>query len=106
MNRNNASSHLKNETSWFPARVDADQAAKLLGFQSHDIPILIGEELLTPLGKPAANARKYFARVKIEEFAFDVNWLSKATRALYMHWQKRKGSRSQNDGDDQQSLAA
>ena len=41
-----------------PARIDAMQAARLLGFAEHDIPILVSAKLLTPLGTPAKSAVK------------------------------------------------
>jgi hypothetical protein len=39
------------------------------------------------LGKPAANAPKYFAAMEIVERAADSEWLAKATKALAKHWQ-------------------
>jgi hypothetical protein len=46
-----------------PGRLNTTEAAVLLGFQEHDIPVLIAGKLLTPLGRPAPNAPKYFAAV-------------------------------------------
>ena len=40
----------------YHSRVDGRQAASLLGFQPHDIPVLVAAKLLQPLGKPVANA--------------------------------------------------
>jgi len=83
-----------------PARIDAELTAHVLGFQEHDIPVLISNELLQPLGKPADNARKYFARVEILERAEDTRWLGKATQTLYQHWQDKNASRKSNsDGE-------
>jgi hypothetical protein len=62
----------------------------LLGFAEHDIPILVKAKLLSPLGKPQANAVKYFARVDVEELALDTKWLTRATAALYEHWHRRQ----------------
>ena len=50
-------------------RIDAAEAARILGFQEHDIPVLINSRLLKPLGKPVPNARKYFAAVDVFEKA-------------------------------------
>src|SRR5438477_3440500 len=50
-----------------PARLDVDQVAALLGFAQHDMQILMREKLLQPLGKPAANAPKWFAACTIEQ---------------------------------------
>lgn len=76
-----------------PARLDANQTASILGFQEHDIPPLVKEELLEPLGKPMPNARKYFARVQIMEIAEDKAWLSKATKLISQYWQGKNASR-------------
>lgn len=72
-----------------PARLNSAQVAMLLGFAEHDIPILVKAKLLSPLGKPQANAVKYFARVDVEELAIDTKWLTRATAALYEHWRQR-----------------
>lgn len=77
-----------------PARLDVKQTADILGFQEHDIAPLIREEMLEPLGKPMPNARKYFARVQIMEIADNPAWLSKATKAIYQHWQGKNASRA------------
>jgi hypothetical protein len=65
------------------------QASILLGFNSIDLPVLITKRLLRPLGKPAPNAIKYFARRDIEQLADDSGWLSRATQTMYDHWHKR-----------------
>ena len=48
-----------------PARLHSSEVAGMLGFQDHDIPVLVVARLLIPLGKPAANAPKYFALVDV-----------------------------------------
>jgi hypothetical protein len=70
-----------------PGRVDGRQAASLLGFQPHDIPVLVAAKLLQPLGKPAANAPKYFAACVLEELRCNPDWLDRASRAVSRHWQ-------------------
>jgi hypothetical protein len=77
-----------------PARVNTSEAALLLGFQEHDIALLIAAKLLVPLGKPAPNSPKHFAAVEIVAHAADSEWLSKATKVLAKHWQ-RKNQRKQ-----------
>lgn len=69
-----------------PARLTTGEAAIVLGFQEHDIAPLVAAKLLTPLGKPAPNAPKYFASVDILTAAEDREWLSQATRTLSKHW--------------------
>ena len=75
--------------SMLPARLSAEQAAQLLGFQAHELTILIAAGLLRPLGRPAANAPKFFAIVELEEVRRDTKWLSKATDAVQHRWRKK-----------------
>ena len=77
-----------------PARLNTSEVAILLGFQEHDIAPLVAAKLLTPLGKPAPNAPKYFAAVEIERCAQDPDWLSQATRALAKHWLRKNGEKT------------
>ena len=78
-----------------PGRLTGDQAASLLGFMPHDLPILTKARLLMPLGRPPQQAVKYFSSVEIEKCAKDPDWLNRATRAIYQHWinQNRKRSK-------------
>ena len=61
----------------------------MLGFASHDIPILVKAQLLKPLGSPAPNAPKYFSAVYVEGLTKDTVWLSKATKAVSKHWKSK-----------------
>lgn len=79
-----------------PARLDAAQTATLLGFQSHDISVLVSSGLLKPLGRPASNSIRYFASVDIDLLREDRDWLDKATRTISRHWQEKNGSRRAN----------
>lgn len=56
-----------------PARLDMEQTADLLGFQKHDIPVLIKAKLISPLGSPAPNAPKWFAFTIVQSVRL---WLS------------------------------
>jgi len=76
-----------------PARLDTNQTAKLLGFAPEHIAILVAHDLLKPLGKPAANAPKYFATVEVEQRAEDSEWLHKATKTLSNHWAHKNRNR-------------
>jgi len=76
-----------------PARLNTSEVAVVLGFQEHDIPVLTVVRLLTPLGKPAPNAPKYFAAVEIIACMENTDWLGKATRAISTHW-LRKNTKS------------
>jgi hypothetical protein len=87
--------NLKSDGS-LPARLTAAQVAQVLGFQEHEVPILVATKHLAPLGKPVPNAIKYFARCEIQELAQDANWLKKATQSVYNYWRdknERKSSR-------------
>ena len=72
-----------------PARLNTSETALLLGFQEHDIALLIAAKLLVPLGKPAPNAPKYFAAIEIVERAANPEWLSSATKAIAKHWRRK-----------------
>lgn len=52
-----------------PARLTAEQAAGLLGFSPHEIPVLMAKGVLKPLGHPAPNAPKYFLTEAMKEVA-------------------------------------
>jgi hypothetical protein len=77
-----------------PGRLNTSEAALLLGFQEHDIALLIAAKLLLPLGKPAPNAPKYFAAAAIIERAADAEWLSSATKQVAKHWLRKNQRRS------------
>lgn len=69
-----------------PRRLNIEQTAWELGFESHDIPILMNAHLIKPLGCPAPNAPKYFAASEIERLGNDVEWLDKASKAIVRYW--------------------
>jgi hypothetical protein len=93
----------------FPARLTAEQTATLLGFQIHDIPVLVAENKLKPLGKPAQNASKHFSLARVTELARDEVWLNKATQCLYDYWRTKNGKknkrREQSTAESEGSLA-
>ena len=76
-----------------PARLDASQTAYLLGFQEHDIRILVSEGLLKPLGNPVQNAIKYFERNDVLAKSDDRRWLDDATEAVGDHWAKQNAQK-------------
>jgi len=55
-----------------PARLTMVQVAAFLGFQPHDIPVLVAAGLLKVLGKPPKSGTKYFAAVEIQNLWSDV----------------------------------
>ena len=57
--------------SWkiVPARLDATQTAWFLGFDPHEVPLLIAAGLLDPLGHPARNSTKVISPRKLGQTA-------------------------------------
>lgn len=78
-----------------PARLDATQAAWFLGFNPHEVPLLITAGLLKPLGHPARNSTKFFATEILEQLRRDEKWLARASDAISAYWRKRN-ARKQN----------
>ena len=72
-----------------PARLNATQAAWYLGFEPHEIAMLVGEGMLTPLGHPARNATKFFATQTLEQLRRDEKWLARATDAIADYWRQQ-----------------
>ncbi len=66
-----------------PARLNADQAADLLGFEKDDLALLARAGLLVPLGNPTVNAVKYYATVDVAAFSEDRDRLDQATAIVY-----------------------
>ena len=79
-----------------PARVMADEAAWILGFSPHDIPVLVSAGLLKPLGHPPASGTKFFATATLLKLRDDLNWLSRASDAIVKHWQTKNARKQRN----------
>ena len=60
----------------------AEDAAAIFGWPVYYMPFLVRSGHLKPLGKPAQNARKWFATVEIERASCDRDWLDKAIRIV------------------------
>jgi len=95
-----------------PGSLTEAQTAALLGFKRDQIPILIARKFLIPLGQPARNGEKLFARVRVLANAENEQWLSRAKEAISEYWRlknarkgkakppvqrKRNGSKPQTD---------
>src|ERR1700677_1286973 len=65
-----------------PACVGMEEAAAIFGWPNYYLPFLMRAGHLKPLGKPAQNARKWFARVEIERMSADPVWRDKAVRIV------------------------
>src|SRR5687767_1232012 len=87
-----------------PARLNAEQAACLLGFLPHDIPILTKLALLKPLGSPPQNGVKYFATVTVLRLMENEEFLHKATKALSNHWKTRNARRGNENKEGKKDV--
>jgi hypothetical protein len=59
-----------------PACVGMEAAAAMFGWPDYYLPFLVRAGHLKPLGKPAQNARKWFATVEIERMNGDLKGVS------------------------------
>jgi hypothetical protein len=82
-----------------PARLTKEQTAAYLGFTPDQITVLIQRGLLKPLGRPAPNADKFFARAELEDLKKNREWLSKATLAVSVYWQDKNARKSKAASD-------
>jgi hypothetical protein len=81
-----------------PARLKVEEVAWYLGFSAHEIPILMAEGLLKPLGRPPTTGVKYFATVALEELRRDPKWLARASDAIVHYWRTRNGNKTAHRG--------
>lgn len=79
-----------------PAWFNKEQTAAYLGFEPDQITVLIQKGLLKPLGRPAQNGDKFFAKVELENLKNDKEWLSKATLAVTLYWQNKNARKAKN----------
>lgn len=82
-----------------PGRLNAEEAAKIIGCKQHDIATLIRLKLLKPLGGPRRNTVKYFAAVRLLAACQDETWLNRVTVALTESRQKPIKDSSEQLGD-------
>ncbi len=85
-----------------PARLSAAEAAAFLGFQLHDIPVLVAKGVLCPLGRPERNGSKWFATVALRRIAEDDKALSRACEVIQKRW-RAKNSRGVGAGRGDQA---
>jgi hypothetical protein len=76
-----------------PGRLNNIEAAWYLGFAAHDIPVLIANKMLKPLGDPPPNGGRYFACSDLEPLRLNRKWLDKASALLVKHWQLKNASK-------------
>ncbi len=77
-----------------PARLTAEEAAWFLGYSPQEIPVLMAEGILKPLGHPPRNGPKYFATAELEELRRNSKWLAKASDAIVGYWQNKNSRKT------------
>jgi hypothetical protein len=77
-----------------PVRFNREQTAAYLGFEPDQITVLIQKGLLKPLGRPAQNAEKFFAKMELEDLKKNKEWLSRTTLAISLYWQHRNARKT------------
>ena len=82
-----------------PGRLNTEETAWCLGFAAHDIPILVANKLLKPLGNPPPNGGRYFAGSDIDRLRSDSKWLDKASALLIKHWRVKNDRRSSQNNN-------
>ena len=81
------------------ACVGVEEAAIIFGWPAYYIPFLVRAGHLRPLGKPAQNARKWFAVVELERLSGDAEWLDKAIRIVEKRIASQNGKQN-GKGDE------
>ncbi|HUB68039.1 MAG TPA: hypothetical protein VL981_11195 [Candidatus Methylacidiphilales bacterium] len=90
---NNSERHQFISVAGLPGRLTAQEAAWVLGFSDHDIPVLVTHRLLRPLGDPPPNGGRYYALPDLEVLRKDAKWLHKASAVLVKHWRIKNADR-------------
>ena len=76
-----------------PARLLAEQVAKLLNCSTDDVAILVGAGKLRALGKPRPNAVKFFSSIELISLLADPDWLDEATKTIGQYWKRKNAHR-------------
>src|SRR5579871_327295 len=76
-----------------PLRLSALQTGWYLGFKPHEVTILVGANLLEPLGHPPGNTPKFFSTESLSELRNDQRWMGKATDAVSAYWRRKNGQK-------------
>ena len=89
-------------TAWgakdLPARLLAEQVAKLLNCTKVDVGLLVAAGHLQPLGQPNPNSVKFFSAVELIELLADREWLDAATRTIGQFWKRKNARRGRSRG--------
>src|ERR1022692_2591325 len=76
-----------------PARLLAEQVAKLLNCSTEDVAILVSAGKLRALGRPNPNAVKFFSAVELIALLADREWLDEATKTIGQFWRRKNARR-------------
>jgi hypothetical protein len=85
-----------------PARLLAEQVAKLLNCSTDDVAILVSAGKLRALGKPRPNGVKFFSSIELITLLADPDWLDDATKTIIQYW-RRKNARRNGLTDEKQA---
>ena len=77
-----------------PARLLAEQVARLLNCSTEDVGILVSAGKLRPLGRPRANAVKFFSSIELFGLLADPGWLDDATKTIGQFWRRKNARRN------------
>jgi len=77
-----------------PARLYAQQVAKLLNCTSDDVAILASSGKLRALGRPRPNGVKLFSTIELFTLLADRDWLDEATKTIGQYWKRKHEQRN------------
>ncbi len=72
-----------------PGKVTVEEAGWHLGFSVREISILMGAQLLLPLGNPSENAVKFFLSHELDQLNQNRTWFDKACQTISTYWKNR-----------------
>jgi hypothetical protein len=77
-----------------PARLHADQVAKLLNCSTEDVAILVSAGKLRALGRPRPNGVKFFSCIELITLLADPDWLDDVTKIIGQYWRRKNARRN------------
>lgn len=80
-------------TKDLPARINAEEVAKLLKCTVDDVSVLASAGKLTPLGKPRPNAVKFYSTIELFTRLADREWLDEMTQTIGQYWRRKNARR-------------
>src|ERR1035441_4154508 len=77
-----------------PARLHADEVAKMLNCSTEDVAILVSAGKPRALGRPKPNAVKFFNAIELIVQLADPCWLDEATKTIGQYWRHKNARRN------------